>query len=178
MPMTVRTSLRRSVKPSARNSFAALRRVRNESRRASSTPMRAAETRMPRPPSWVITRIRSWPRNVQCVAVSTDASPVVVTADAAVKNASTGVVVRPGADMPGRSSSTVPAAIAPVKPITTTCAGCRRNRRRRPSVGLSLTGLRVATGTPYARARMFGSMTGPSGMGREEIGCARCSRWD
>ena len=103
---------------------------------------------MPSPPSWVITMIISWPRNVQCVAVSTDASPVVVTADAAVKNASTGVVVRPGAVMPGRSSSTVPAAIAPAKPITTTCAGCRRKRRRRPSVGLSLTGLRVATAPP------------------------------
>ena len=51
--------------------------------------MSAAKTRMPSPPSWVITMINSWPRNVQSVAVSTAASPVVATADAAVKNAST-----------------------------------------------------------------------------------------
>ena len=110
--------------------------------------MSAADTRMPSPPSWVITMISSWPRNVQCVAVSTAARPVVVTADAAVKNASTGVVTRPGAVMPGRSSSNVPTTIAAEKPTTTTCAGCRRKRRRRPSVGLSLTGCRVATAPP------------------------------
>ena len=171
MPMTDRTRWRRSVNPSARNSPAAFSRVRSERRRASSTPTSAADTRMPRPPSWVSTMMVSWPRNVQCVAVSTELSPVVVTADAAVNSASTNVVERPRIVIPGRSSSSVPAVMAPRNPTTTTCAGCSLNRRRSCSAGPSSARLRVATGTPYARARTFGSRLPPCPSSERVVGC-------
>lgn len=67
---------------------------------------------MPKPPTWISPRITTWPNGLQKVAVSTEASPVMHTADTDVKAAWMSSGDRWSAVAAGSASSPVPTAMA------------------------------------------------------------------
>jgi hypothetical protein len=80
---------------------------------------------IPKPPSWMSTRMVPSPKPDQYVGVSTTTRPVTHAADVAVKTA-----VRNGAPpgalvATGSRSASVPRAMMPTKPATTYWAGWR-----------------------------------------------------
>ena len=93
---------------------------------------------MPRPPTWMSPRITASPKPDQYDGVSTTTRPVTQTALVAVKSDSRRVAPPSPERETGSRSRTVPAAMAPAKPSTTTCAGWRRRRRLVLSLVLSL----------------------------------------
>ena len=93
--------------------------------RASSS----AIVTIPRPPTWIATRMTTLPNGDQYVAVSTLVRPVTVTADAAVNTASCHGVHLPSADAMGRRSSTEKNAAAAAKISTAARDGDRRTNR-------------------------------------------------
>jgi hypothetical protein len=101
---------------------------------------------MPKPPSWISTRMTASPKPVQYTGVSTTINPVTQVADVAVKNA----VSSPAPPGPlaetGSSSSAVPMPIAAANPTTTNWAGWRSRKRRGDSSVTPTT--RVSTPSP------------------------------
>ena len=82
----------------------------------------------PKPPTWISSRIATWPNGLQCVAVSTTTRPVTHTAEVAVNAASTSGVQVPSADEIGSISTTVPIAIRTANPVARIVAGERERR--------------------------------------------------
>ena len=77
----------------------------------------------PSPPRVMAAASTTCPKIDQCVAVSTTVSPVTQTEEAAVKKASTNVVLFPGAVEAGRSSAPVVTAIRKRKMTIVSRAG-------------------------------------------------------
>ena len=82
---------------------------------------------IPKPPTWISSRMTTWPKPLQYVAVSTVIRPVTQTALVAVNSAVTsGAPSSPARDT-GSISSSVPTTTAVPKARTITWAGCRNN---------------------------------------------------
>ena len=79
---------------------------------------------IPRPPTWIKTRMTSCPKVLRALPVSTTTSPVTQLADTAVKSASTNLR-RPIVDAAGSISSTVPREISVANANMETLAGDR-----------------------------------------------------
>lgn len=87
----------------------------------------ASEVRpmIPKPPIWISAIITACPVPLQWELVSTTASPVIDTAEVAVKNEVSREVEWCDADANGRDKSTDPTAIVARNPMATSLAGCR-----------------------------------------------------
>ena len=72
----------------------------------------------PRPPNWIRKSSTPWPKGLSTELMSTGVSPVTQTAEVARKQASRVCSSRPGCQLGGRQSSTVPRAMAPRKEKT------------------------------------------------------------
>ena len=71
---------------------------------------------IPKPPTWMRSKITACPNPDQYVPVSTVARPVTQTAEVAVNSASSNGALSPVALDQGNISRPVPTAIAPAKP--------------------------------------------------------------
>src|SRR5262249_32819603 len=136
-------------------------------RRPSRTRPIVASVMIPSPPTWIRSRITTWPNGDQYVPVSTEASPVTQTADVLVKSASTNGAPSRACDANGSISSAVPTAITDANEYAIRRSGCcARRRRRTASIGRS--GAAMSTST--AREHSYADRLPPA---RRESG----SRW-
>jgi hypothetical protein len=97
-------------------------------RRFSSRIHSVPSAWMPKPPTWISSRIVACPSGVQYVAVSTTASPVTQLALVAVNSATFRGVSPPPARIPGSMSRAVPRVMSTRNETVTVRAGGRRSR--------------------------------------------------
>lgn len=81
-----------------------------EARRDREKMMRLVRVMMPRPPTWMSPRMATSPKALQWLGVSTTASPVMQSADMAVKAATQKPAGSPDSVAAGDMSSSVPTA--------------------------------------------------------------------
>lgn len=84
----------------------------------------------PRPPNWIRKSSTPWPKGLSTELMSTGVSPVTQTAEVARKQASRVCSSRPGCQLGGRQSSTVPRAMAPRKEKTGQVRGLNKRLHR------------------------------------------------
>ena len=94
-------------------------------RRRSAKDTEVMTVMKPSPPSWIMARITTCPKRVQCAQVSTRTSPVTQEAEVAVNRQVMGSVGMPFRLEMGSISSRVPTKMMIPKETTTILAGFR-----------------------------------------------------